>query len=120
MLNNLQEYLTHYFEFRSKCPNAILVFKEKNGLNFILFDDAIRSSDILRLEIQPILLTENLQLPGLVISDNSLKRCINKLVDYGLKVALCERDEGVKHKTRHIDKQKIVDLLQWRIQREAL
>jgi DNA mismatch repair protein MutS len=101
--------MRQYTEIKSQCPDAILFYRLGDFYE-MFYDDAIKASKILDIALTARDKNAKNPVPLCGVPHHSSKAYISKLLDAGLKVAICEQVEDPAT-TKGIVKREIVKII---------
>jgi DNA mismatch repair protein MutS len=101
--------MRQYFEIKSQCPDAILFYRLGDFYE-MFYDDAIKASKILDIALTARDKSAKDPIPLCGVPHHSAKAYVAKLLDAGLKVAICEQVEDPAV-TKGIVKREIVKII---------
>ncbi len=108
-MNNLTPMLKQYMGIKAEYPDAILFFRMGDFYE-MFFDDALTASRILGITLTSRGKLNGEKVPMCGIPYHSVGNYIGKLVDNGLKIAICEQVEDPKS-TKGIVKREVIRLV---------
>jgi len=91
-MSNLTPMLKQYFAIKEKYPDAVLFFRMGDFYE-MFFDDAVRAAPVLEIALTSRSKHQGLDIPMCGVPYHAAEGYINRLINHGLKVAVCDQIE---------------------------